>query len=422
MAKTGDTIRIKTDDGDMEGILMPRPSILKDDMLVLKLGSGYNIGVSRDRIKSTEVIAEREQKTEEHASIPKIEGKPNISIISMGGTISSKVDYTTGGVYADYTAEDFIAMMPELADMANLSARKVASVMSEDMTPDDWLTLAHVIEEELKGADGVVVSQGTDTLHFTSAALSFFFADTSKPIIVTASQRSIDRGSSDAFMNLSCSIAAASHDGIKGVYTCLHGSMDDDACLLIPGTRARKMHSSRRDAFRPVNGVAAGDVLADGTVSLRETHDVGDRPGAEVSGHIGFERKVGMLYCYPGMEPSLLDAFKGYNGLVIVGTGLGNIPQELFPNVKKLIDAGVHVVITTQTLYGATHPLVYQNLRKLSIEMGAMFVSDMLPEVAYVKLGWLLSQQRDIDELRELMQQNLVGEISYRQEPDEFLS
>ena len=252
--KEGDTVRITTADEALAGIILPRPEILKGDFIVLKLENGYNIGIDKKKIKKIGLV-----KKGAPPKAPKIKIKhdprlPKVSILSYGGTISSKVDYRTGGVYADLTAEDFVAMCPELEKIANLKAKMEMSMMSEDFNWDVWARIAEDVEKELNaGADGVVVTQGTDTLHYTTAALSFFLKDLCKPVIVTASQRSIDRGSSDAFQNLICAVKAAGHFDGAGVYSCLHGSTNDDYCLLIRGVKLRKMHTSRRDAFRPIN-------------------------------------------------------------------------------------------------------------------------------------------------------------------------
>ncbi|MGM5487414.1 MAG: Glu-tRNA(Gln) amidotransferase subunit GatD [Nanobdellota archaeon] len=398
---TGDYVEIVTDEGTVEGILMPRPDILDEEVVVLKLDSGYNIGIRKERITDSKVVSTYEPpKPPKELSYKK--GLPAVAILSVGGTISSKVDYKTGGVYADYTAEDFVTMIPELQDIANIKAKKIDSVMSEDMSPAHWEQIARAVEEELSEVDGVIVTQGTDTLHFTAAALSFMIRS-SKPIIVTASQRSIDRGSSDAFMNLKCAVVAASSN-LSGVMTCLHGTSEDTYCSLLNGTKVRKMHSSRRDAFQPVNTEPLGRVYHDGTLEVLAHH--------EVDGciDIALEQSVGLIHTYPGMQPGQLDHFKSYKGLVIAGTGLGNIPQNLFSKVQELIKDGVLVVITTQTLFGSTHPLVYQNLRMLSIKMDCLFVHDMLPETAYVKLCWALAHENP----RQLMEQDVAGEFNLR--------
>ncbi|HIH04719.1 TPA: Glu-tRNA(Gln) amidotransferase subunit GatD [Candidatus Woesearchaeota archaeon] len=426
--QAGDKVRVKSSDGEYEGILMPRPEIFEKGFLVLKLENGYNIGIDEKKVSKVDVLEQYGKPEQGHRERKHDPSLPTISILSFGGTISSKVDYRTGGTYADYTAEDFVQMMPELESVANLRARKVMGIMSEDMSPEEWEAMAKAIHAELneKEVAGVVVTQGTDTLHFSTAAISFALRNLSKPVVFTAAQRSIDRGSSDAFMNLLCAVHAAK-GGIVEVMTCMHGSLDDDSCLLIRGTKVRKMHTSRRDAFRPINELPLARVFPDGKIEvLNQNHRKRSSGAVSVSGQ--FSRDVGLLYAYPGMDPDILDFFleKKYGGVVIAATALGHLPvtnerNSLIPKLKKLRDGGIPVFITTQTVYGRVHPYVYTNLRKLSIGAGCTFCEDMLPEVAYIKLCWILAQHKDVEKVRELMPTNIAGEITTRSDVESFL-
>jgi glutamyl-tRNA(Gln) amidotransferase subunit D len=423
----GDKVRVVTEEKEIEGVLMPRPSLMPDDVVVVKLPNGYNIGISRDRVKRISLIDKYKPKDIPVKAAKKKAGLPQVSIISIGGTISSKIDYRTGAVHADYTAEDFVRMLPGLADIANLKARKVLSMMSEDLTPKEWLLMAKAIEEELKGADAVVVSQGTDTLHYSTAAMSFMLRDLNKPVVFTASQRSIDRGSSDAFMNLKCAITAAAKGGVAEVVTCLHGSSDDLHCLLIRGTKVRKMHTSRRDAFRPINELPIAKVYNDGNIEYLSPYKKTDSSKSEgVRLDALFEEKTAMLLAYPGMDPGIIDYYidNGIKGLVISATALGHVPLagiSLEKQLRKAKEKGVPVIIASQTIYGRTHPLVYTNLRKLSIGLGCIFAEDMLPETAYVKLGWALGHGYEPDKIREVMHANIAGEITERTDPSTYL-
>ncbi len=415
--KPGDLIRVDAKDNEFEGILMPRPEILDKDVTIIKLDNGYNIGIDNKKIKKIELIEKYNPKTPAKTRLKEKKGLPNITIISAGGTISSKIDYRTGGVYADYTAEDFVSMMPELAEIANLKAKKIMSIMSEDMTPKEWRLLAIEIEKELNsGADGVVVTQGTDTLHYTSAALSFMLKDASKPVVLTAAQRSIDRGSSDAFMNIICAVRAAASD-IAEVSTCMHGTTNDDYCLLVKGTKARKMHTSRRDAFRPIDDLPIAKIHEDGKIKILDDR-YKKRSDTKTKADTRFQEKIAILHVYPGMDPSLLDNYKDYKGIVIAATGLGNLPQTLFKKIKGL---DIPIIIAPQTIYGRVHPLVYTNLRELSIKLDCIFAEDMTSETAYVKLGHVLGHESDIKKIKEQMQTNITGEITERSLEKTFL-
>ena len=425
----GDTVRVYTKEQAYEGIMLPRPEIFDDNHTVIKLENGYNIGIDNKNIEKIEVVKKYERRKEEKFSLSHKKGLPLVSILSFGGTISSKVDYKTGGVYADYTAEDFVAMLPELESIANLKAEKVMGIMSEDMASEEWQLMARRIAKELNDDEisGVVVTQGTDTLHFSTAAMSFFLRKLNKPVIFTAAQRSIDRGSSDAFSNLLCAVnAAANFDG-AAVATCMHGASGDSYCILNRGTKVRKMHTSRRDAFRPVNELPLAKIHEGGKIEILN-RNYNKRNDAKVAVDDKFEHKTALLYVYPGMNPDIFDYYleKKYKGIVIAATGLGNVSTmsmkySLVKKLKELADNNVAVVIAPQTLYGRVHPYVYSPLRKLSIELKCIFAGDMLPETAYVKLGWVLGHTHKLDEVREMMLTNYAGEISERTHEAAFL-
>ena len=427
--ESGDIIEVHTEKEVYRGILMPRPEILGAAVVVLKLDSGYNIGIDQKRVKKIDVIEKYTHKKAEKSKISHKKNLPNVSILSFGGTISSKIDYRTGGVYADYTAEDFVRMIPELGNVANFKAEKVMGIMSEDFSPEVWQLMARRIAEELNDEKvaGVVVSQGTDTLHFSTAAVSFFLRNLNKPVVFTASQRSIDRGSSDAFLNLLCAINAASKFDGAAVVTCLHGTSNDNYCILNRGTKVRKMHTSRRDAFRPINELPFAKVFEDGKIEILNPN-YKKRNNGKVIVEDQFEKKTALVYAYPGMDPEILDYYrqKKYKGIVIAATALGHVatlnPEySLLKKLKELIDNGVPVVITTQAIYGRVHPYVYTNLRRLSLGINCIFAEDMLPETAYIKLGWVLAQAKSMDEIREMMLTNYAGEINERIGGESFL-
>ncbi|MBI1935338.1 Glu-tRNA(Gln) amidotransferase subunit GatD [Candidatus Woesearchaeota archaeon] len=430
----GDIVKVRTKDETYEGILMPRPEIFEKGYVIIKLDNGYNIGVDEKRISRIELVSKYHMPSAPEKKITPKKNLPNVSILSFGGTISSKVDYKTGGVYAAYSADDFVQMVPELGNIANLKAEQVMKLMSEDMVPEHWKAMAESIANELNKEEvaGVVVTHGTDTLHFSTAAMSFFLKNLNKPVVFTASQRSIDRGSSDAFSNLLCAVnAAANFDG-AAVVTCLHGTTDDNYCTLNRGTKVRKLHSSRRDAFRPINELPLAKVFEDGKIEVLN-NDYSKRSAGKVEVDNKFESKTALVYVYPGMENEVLDYYikNKFKGIVIAATGLGHVAglgmQETYPKhslykkIKELNEGKIAVVITTQTLYGRVHPYVYTNLRKLSMELNCIFAEDMLPETAYVKLGWVLGHVPKIEEVKKMMLTNYAGEITERSDARGFL-
>jgi len=425
----GDIVEVHTDKETYRGILMPRPGTFFDKGYVaVKLDNGYNIGIDEKRIKKIELISKYQKPAAEGKKIQHQKNLPTVPILSFGGTISSKIDYRTGGVSAAYTAEDFVAMMPELASVANLRAEQLMKLMSEDMVPEHWQSMAEIIADELNKDEvsGVIITHGTDTLHFSTAAMSFFLRDLNKPVVFTAAQRSIDRGSSDAFSNLLCAVhAAAKFDG-AAVITCLHGTTNDDYCILNRGTKVRKMHTSRRDAFRPINELPLAKVYENGQIEiLNDSYNKKNNRKVEVDNK--FETKTALVYVYPGMDNEVFDYYikNKFKGVVIAGTGLGHVPglseiaksypkNSLLKKIKEMNDAGIAVVIASQAIYGRVHPYVYTNLRRLSMELNCIFAEDMTPETAYVKLGWVLGHTNKMEEVRKMMITNYAGEINER--------
>ncbi|MFT4310338.1 MAG: Glu-tRNA(Gln) amidotransferase subunit GatD [Candidatus Woesearchaeota archaeon] len=413
--KPGDIVSIQTSTLTYTGTVLPRSSLFDQDIVVLKLENGYNVGIKQSTITSVTQHATYEPQQKKKQDIPHNPNLPTVALLSFGGTISSRLDYITGGVVADYDAQDFLAMCPELKNVANIQATKVAQLMSEDMDSDDWMSMAKTIIPYLNNKDiaGVVITTGTDTLHYIAAALSFMLGEVSKPVVMTASQRSIDRGSSDAFMNLSCAVTTAARWDGAGVVTCLHATTHDNYCQLIAGTKVRKMHTSRRDAFRPINSIPFAHVSNDGVITPLQTYPKRHDKQCEAATY--FEKKTALVFVHPGMDPGIITYYQrnGYKGIVLAATALGHVPtikNSLFPAIEQAIQAGVVVVIASQTLYGAVHPYVYANLRLLSMQTGCVFVHDMLPETAYVKLGWLLGQKRS--DIKEQLTQNTSAEIT----------
>ncbi len=418
----GDVIEVDTTKGKFTGILMPRPDIGDRNSLIIKLSNGYNIGINAKNIKAVRLVEKKKQTSaSKKTKLTFDENKPKVSLFVTGGTIASKVDYETGGVTALLDPEEILENAPEISSIANITdISRPFTKMSEDMTPKDWILLAKEIYKKISsGSQGIIVTHGTDTLHFTSAALSFFICGPGVPIVLVGAQRSSDRPSTDARMNLICSAYAAVSD-IAEVGICMHGTTNDDYCIFIRGTKARKMHSSRRDAFRPVNDLPLAKIYPNGKIEKLQSH----KTRGETELDAKFDEKVALLKTYPGSDPETMEYLleKGYRGFVLEGTGLGHVPVKTWiPVIKRAVKDGIPVVVTTQTLYGRVNPNVYANLRKLYHEAKAIPGEDMLPEVAYVKLGWVLAHTKSQEEVRRIMLTNVAGEINTRSDPRTFL-
>jgi glutamyl-tRNA(Gln) amidotransferase subunit D len=421
----GDQVELTTSDGkSYTGLLLQRPALLQPGITVLKLSTGYNIGVASNTIASLKTITpyvKPQIVVQQPAHNPQL---PTVALLSFGGTISSRVDYKTGGVIADYGANDFYQMIPQLRTVANIHAVHVMNVMSEDMDSSHWKTIAQTIYPFLSDSNitGVVVTQGTDTLHYSTSALSFML-DVNKPVIFTAAQRSIDRGSSDAFLNLYCAIVSAAHFDGAVVATCMHETMDDTSCILIRGTKVRKMHTSRRDAFRPINEKPLARVTSSGEIQIIQKSYPLKSSVSSCAMHDVFEPKVGLVQIHPGISPDIFTFYQtqGYKGLVISATALGHVPASTIQAIKHCVKHGMIVCIATQTIYGRTHPYVYSRLRELSVDCGVLFLEDCLTETAYVKLGWVLGLQKPLAQTCDLLLRSLKGEFTTEIDSESYL-
>ena len=418
----GDTIMVHKEDISYKGILLDRPEDADDGYLVLKLSSGYNIGVAIEN--TTCELIEKGDKPKigyDETEIPHDESKQNISIVSTGGTVSSVIDYRTGAVHPKFTASDLVKANPELLDYANYNVKALYNILSEDMKPEYWVKAAEEVANDISnGADGVVIAHGTDTMHYTSAALSFM-VKTPVPIIITGAQRSSDRPSSDANINLIDSVVAAKSD-IAEVCVCMHGSLNDEYTYLHKGTKVRKMHTSRRDTFRSINAQPIAKIQ-NRKVSVNPDYDYAKRGENELELNASIEDRVGFIKSFPGISSEYIEYHidKGYKGLVIEGTGLGHVPNDLIDSFKRAQDEGIPVIMTSQCLYGRVNMNVYSTGRNI-LDAGVISGLDMTPETAYVKLCWALGQSGDCEEVKEIMQTNVAGEFAKKSSIRDFLN
>jgi len=408
----GDTIVIsKDDDVSYKGILLDRSEDALDGYVVLKLDSGYNLGVNIESAKCE--LVERGDKPNIGYSgdeILKDSSKKNISIISTGGTVSSIIDYATGAVHPAFTAEDLLRANPELLDLANYDVKALYNILSENMKPEYWVKAAESIADDISsGSDGVVIAHGTDTMHYTSAALSFM-VKTPVPIVITGAQRSSDRPSTDAFLNLYNSVGAALSD-IAEVTVCMHDNLDDGICALHKGTKVRKMHTSRRDTFRSIDSEPIA-TLKDGKINSINL-DYKKRGDVDLELNTSCEGKVALIKTFPGITEDLIDYHidKGFKGLVIEGTGLGHVPDYMVKTLQRANDENIPIVMTSQCLYGTVNMNVYSTGRLL-LDAGVISGMDMTPETAYVKLSWALGQSDNIDEVKNIIQTDIAGELN----------
>ncbi|MBQ8179711.1 MAG: Glu-tRNA(Gln) amidotransferase subunit GatD [Candidatus Methanomethylophilaceae archaeon] len=399
------------------GTLMPHHEFSAEDVLILKMKSGYNVGIRVTDDTTVEMLEAPAAPVRREEPVETREGLPRLVLIGTGGTIASYVDYRTGAVHPALSTSDMINAVPEIREIANIDATVLFSIFSENMNVENWQRLAEEVAAQINaGADGIIIPHGTDTMGYTAAALSFMLGDVSKPVVLVGAQRSSDRPSSDASSNLMACARFCTGADRAGVYVVMHDTTGDDSFAVHIGSRVRKMHTSRRDAFHSINAAPVAHIDASGAMEVSAD---GPRVGsAEVVARTGMERACALLQYYPGMDPALFeDVFMRCRGIVISGSGLGHVNSNMIPLIKRACDNGTVVVMTSQCLNGRTNLNVYNTGRDI-LSAGAITVLDMLPETAYVKLMWVLANTSSVEEAREMMMTPLAGEMSDRRTVD----
>jgi len=421
-ASPGDKIRIRTEEGFFGGTLLES---YDPSTLLIKLESGYNVGIAIEKIKRLEVV-EKYKPLKEKEKIEEGKVKKCVALVVTGGTISSRLDYVTGGVKWLTKPHQLLEICPKISDIASIIIESPFMLASENMCSREWIELAKLSARLLnkKEIKGVIITHGTDTLHYTASALAFMLGKLNKPVVLTFAQRSSDRGSTDAALNLFCATKAALSD-IAEVMLVGHASSNDDFCYAMPACKTRKMHTSARAAFKCINSSPIAKISEDSFEILKK--DYNRRNEIQVRADAVFDEKTALLKFYPGMKAEEIEFFieKGYHGLVIEASGLGHVAtseakHNLLPVIKKAIKKDMIVCFAPQTLYGRLDPYVYSPGREL-LQAGVIFLQDMLPETAYVKLGWLLGHNYKKEKVCELMQRNFAGEINPRLNDKNFL-
>jgi len=411
----GNSVLVKTSEGEYSGILMPRYEFSDDEHIVIKLKSGYNIGIEVAKVIKLEKVDMKDIELNKGEKIaPSINKElPKIALISTGGTIASKIDYRTGGVRAALTAEELYAAVPELSNYAMIDTEVLFSEYSENLTAKHWTEMAKKIHEKVSmGYMGVVLTHGTDTMHYSAAALSFALSNVPVPIILVGAQRSSDRPSSDAALNLIGATYFASNADVSGVYVAMHNSTNDDLIAVHVGTRVRKNHTSRRDAFESINLPPAAFVNKR-SIEMKIDSLSKRKSPSKFEIKPNFEERVTLLKYHPSMDPNVIEYFidKGCRGLVIEGTGLGHVGKQCFDALKKAVEHGMLVCMSSQCIWGRVRMTVYETGRDL-LNIGVVPMSDMIPETALVKAMWVLANSKDMKEAKELMLKNIAMEYS----------
>jgi glutamyl-tRNA(Gln) amidotransferase subunit D len=415
---------IETIRGEFKGTVLPRSENDDDQHIVLKIITGYNVGLDITTITNMKEVGYKKANYKiPEKEFPVTPGLPKVKLIGTGGTIASRLDYRTGAVIPAFSPGELYGAVPELAQVCNLTTEKLFAVFSENMGPEQYKKLAIAIGKEIEnGVDGIVIGHGTDTLHYTAAALTYMIQDSPVPIVLVGSQRSSDRPSSDAALNLIHATYTAGHSDIAEVMVCMFGPTSDEYGFLHRGTRVRKMHSSYRSTFRTIGDIPLATVnWKDGIKPLKEKYNH-RRKDRKVKILPFFEEKITMIYYYTNMQPDIIDSLvdNGYKGIVIIGTGLGHVNKPIYPAIERAVKKGVHIFMTLQTLWGYVHMFVYDTGRDL-MAMGVVPTENMLPEAAYIKLGWVLGQTSDPEEVKRMMLTPINDEITPREPYNGYL-
>jgi glutamyl-tRNA(Gln) amidotransferase subunit D len=420
----GDTISVKTNDDEFMGILMPRYELADENHIVIKLKSGYNIGIKTANIQSiTKIIEGSGQnvsvETFKKEHLKEAEVLPKIALISTGGTITSKIDYRTGGVSSALSASELYASIPELEKYASIDTDVILNEYSENLKPEHWTMIANKIAEKVKSDMycGIIVSHGTDTMHYTASALSFALQNLPIPVVIVGAQRSSDRPSSDAALNLISATIFATKSQFSGVFVAMHAGPSDETIACHIGTRVRKNHTSRRDAFESIDITPVAMIKDDEIEIQTEQPEINlQKRNADSRSFLvkpDFNSKVILLKYHPGFDPNLITyaIMSGYKAIIVEGTGLGHISRECFPQIQNAVKSGVMIFMTSQCIWGRIQMTVYDTGRDL-LDMGVIPLSNMMSETATVKAMWVLANNKETESIKKMMQENMANEIT----------
>jgi glutamyl-tRNA(Gln) amidotransferase subunit D len=419
--EVGDIIRVTTDEKVYEGILIPRTEYGDEKHVVVKLKSGYNVGVRMTPNTKIEKVGKGSKPSFASPALPEQKPElPEVVIMSTGGTIASRVDYRTGAVRSALSASDLYGVVPELSEIARVDTQILFSLYSENITPKHWTRIAQAAAKHVsRGVSGVIIAHGTDTMAYTAAALSFALQNLPVPVILVGAQRSSDRPSSDAATNLIGAVQAAAKAPFAEVVIAMHETVSDTAIAINRGTKVRKCHTSRRDTFKPVNAKPIARITDVEITMLTDDYKKRD-PAKRLVLKPEFSDKVALVKFHPGLNPEVINWYveNGYKGILLEGSGLGHVGKYCFDPIQNAVKHNIVVALASQCIWGRVNMNVYDTGRDL-LTRGVIPLDDMFPETALVKLMWVLGQTDDVEEAKKLLTTNIAGEFSPRTLPEE---
>lgn len=321
-----------------------------------------------------------------------------ILMIATGGTIASKA--TSDGLAPEMDSSGLLSYVPEIKKFCDVDSVQIFNIDSTNITPEHWLKIAATIRENYERYDGFVVCHGTDTMAYTAAVLSYMVQHSPKPIVLTGSQKPIDKEDTDARINLRDSFLYASSDKASDVVIVFQGKV-------IAGTRARKIRTKSFNAFDSVDfpelaRIRDGKIISYIAAPKRETAEF----------YSCLNRRVGLISLTPGMDCAILDVYFKYNDAVVLsGYGTGGIPEGeyygFYDVIEKWENKGKTLVVTTQVQSEGSDMSIYRVGRGLKERFSLLESYDMTYESILAKLMWILGETKNPEKIREMFYKSI---------------
>jgi len=325
-----------------------------------------------------------------------------ILILFCGGTLVMKED--EWGVLLPQEKNDAINTLlniePKLKKVAKLDVAYIDNIDSTNINPKHWGKIIDAVVKNYEKYDGFVITHGTDTMAYTSSALSYALQNLGKPVVLTGAQISGFKMETDARVNFINAVRVAIMD-LAGVMLVFNEE-------IILGSRASKVSESKLNAFKSVGRSLLGEIRAD--IRLDKEHK--KRHNGLLKLKKGFESHIIVVTLFPGMQVSVLDSIldNSVKGLIFRGYGPGNIPYEYLPVIKRAVKLKIPIVVDSQCLEGSTSMQMY-DVGKQALEAGVIQAYDMTIESVTTKLMWAL-KHFPYEEIRDIMHKNYTGEIN----------
>jgi len=322
-------------------------------------------------------------------------------LIATGGTIASIEG--DEGLVPGLTADQLLHYFQDSAQKVDVTCEILMNRDSTNIQPEHWVDMAETVAKNYDRYDGFIITHGTDTLAYTSAALSYMLQGLQKPVVITGSQIPISFKQTDAKKNLADSVRFACED-IGGVFVVFDGRV-------IIGTRAVKMRTKSYDAFESINHPYVANITGN------HVHYYWKPTITEKTLHVDTSlcSDVFLLKLHPGTKPEIFDFLKDhYKGIIIESFGNGGVPFEgrnLLPKIKELTELGLAVLISTQCLEEGQDLFLYEVGRKVA-QYDVILSGDMNTEAIVAKLMWTLGRTTNLEEVKQIIETPAAWDLS----------